>query len=456
MAIVIAGRATGQDEPSGWQIDGTYGLSLEADDNPTLDFEDEDIESDSVLDLDFGLQVQRETATSAVALEFGAVLRGRTRDDERLPTGLVDPFAELSYQTESANSALSVELGYREADLLGRRLSDLDQEFIESNFRDEDLLVSGGELETTRVSLEYEIGRQGPVGASLEYRYFDRRYSDDADPSLDDSTTQNVRLTTIFRPSERLTLRAFVAQRDFEEDDLIGTERTTRDVGVGIDYEITPVWRLNSDFFQQEVEETGTIFGSPFETTNDGLAYDVRLTRDVPNGLYFVSLDQELSTFIEQRTLTFGREIELQSGSLSLEIGATDPEFFDTEVIGGIDWTYLLPRGQIGASYARTVTVNDDNELRKRDFLRVSYLHEINPVSALSVGFDYASTERIGLFTGDRTSDADITITYRRALNEEWDWNVSYRGRYTEDARGRDTTSNAFIAGIDRSFSIRP
>ena len=454
VAATIAGRATGQNEPGGWQVTGTYGLSVEANDNPTLD--PDSLGTDTIFDADFGLQVLNETTTSALRFDLGGTLRERTLDDEGLSTGLVNPFVTVGYDTEGANSILSFELTYRESDLDDRGLSEFDQDFIDNDFDDRDLVVSGGDLRTTSGVLGYEIGREGPFGAEIDYRYFDRRYSDDADPTLNDSTTQNVRLTASFRPSNTLTFRTFVAQRDYEEDDGDVTDRTTTDVGIGLDYDISPIWRFESDFAYQEVEEEGLFLGIPGERENDGFAYDVTLSREVPNGRYFVSVDQEISTFISQTTLMFGRELELPSGNLSFEIGATDPEFFDTELVGGVRWSYLVPRGQFDASYERSVVVNDENELRKRDFLRLSYLHEINTVSSLSVGFDYASSEQIGLFPEDPTTDADFTITYRRELNRDWDWSLTYRGRYSEESDGSDATSNAFIAGIDRTFSIRP
>ena len=47
-------------------------------------------------------------------------------------------------------------------------------------------------------------------------------------------------------------------------------------------------------------------------------------------------------------------------------------------------------------------------------------------------------------------------MTYRQALTRDWDWRLTYRGRYRQEDDGTDVTSNALIAGIDRSFSIRP
>ena len=434
-------------EDGGLVINGSVRFGAEFDDNGLL--EEESPGNDQRFTTDLRLGVLSDTPSSTLALSFGASLVEEDLADRTGRSGFVDPFVGLNYATDGADSNISFSGQFRRTDLSNRLVDDLGTDFIE-----DDLIISGGELDRTTIGAEASFGLTSPLGATLSYDLSDRNYSDDADPDLFDRTTQTVRFTGFAQILDNARMRAFVSYRDYEADDDEQTERTTQSYGVGVLYEINPVLTFDGEVSFDTVEETTDVLGAPVTTENDGLGVDATLSQQLANGTVSFLASREIRNTGNLSELRVRRSMDLRDGALSFSLGVSAVDREDPVLVGGIDWARELPRGRISVAFNRTEVINDDDETRVRTNASIGYLHDINPVSSFDTRFGLARSELLD--TNEETTNADLTLTYRRQVTQDWDWRLGYRGRYREDEDGDSGTSNTFFTSFGRSFSIRP
>ena len=446
----VIGTAVGgalAQESGGLVVNGSVRFGADFDDNGLV--QDESSGNDQRFSTDLRMDVLSETPSSRIELDFGASLVEEDLADRSGRSGFVDPFVGLDYFTDGADSRVSFNGRFRRTDLSNRLVEDIGSDFIE-----DDLIISGGELDVTTVGALAEFGVASPLGASLSYNLSDRNYSEDADPDLFDRTTQTVRFTGFAQLTDTARLRGFASYSDYEADDSVQTERTTESYGVGVLYEINPVLTFDGEVSFDTVDETIELFGIPVTTENDGLGIDASLNQELANGtISFLAL-RNIRNSGNRSELRVRRDMALPAGALSYSLGVSAVDREDPVVVGSIDWARDLPQGRISAGLSRSEVINDDDETRIRTGARLSYLYDINPVSSLETRFGLARSEL--LETNEETTSADFTVTYRREMTEDWDWRIGYRGRYREEADGDTGTSNAVFTSFGRSFSIRP
>ena len=448
-ALGAPGRvADAQEDTSGLTVTGTVEAFAETDDNRGLD--ESSPGSETTIGTRLSFDVRSETPSSLLALSFGATLQEEERaGPTQARSGFLDPFVSLDFSAQSASSRLTVGADYQVRDLEDELFDD-PETFIE-----EDLIISGGELETIRLSTELMLGVGGPVEGSLAYSLDERSYSDTDDPDLSDRRTDSLRLTGSFSLSQTATLRGFAALSKFEEDNAEQTERTTRSAGFGLNYAIDPLWTLDAELSFDTIEETELVNGLPTETDNDGLGFSATLERELPNGALTLAASREIGTTDTRTDLTLGRTFDLPSGQFALTAGVSGSEDGDETLIGSLDYQREFPTGVLTASFQRRTTFDDDDEQRVQSFLAVAYSQDLTPVAGLRFGLNMTRTDSLG-GEGDESTRANAEVTYVHELAEDWDFEIGYRARYREDADGDSATSNAIVTSIARRFSLRP
>jgi hypothetical protein len=148
--------------------------------------------------------------------------------------------------------------------------------------------------------------------------------------------------------------------------------------------------------------------------------------------------------------------MELPDGGLSYSLGVSESDVGDTVLIGSIDYTRELPDGFISASLERTASIASDEDEVARTTVGLDFFRELTPVAGLEVGLDIAKIEDIGAGVIDEGTRADLSLTYRHQLTEEWDWTLGYTNRYSKPDNSESRSANVFSTSIGRSFSIRP
>ncbi len=204
------------------------------------------------------------------------------------------------------------------------------------------------------------------------------------------------------------------------------------------------------------LKSTEIVLGSPVFTEDDGIEFDLSLTRTVPDGDYTVAASRRVATSIARTQISASRTMELPDGGLSYSLGVSESDVGDTVLIGSIDYTRELPDGFISASLERTASIASDEDEVARTTVGLDFFRELTPVAGLEVGLDIAKIEDIGAGVIDEGTRADLSLTYRHQLTEEWDWTLGYTNRYSKPDNSESRSANVFSTSIGRSFSIRP
>ena len=261
------------------------------------------------------VDIESRTPIQSLSLTFGGLLQYEDLAVDREENGLEDPFARLNYTLDGADSQLSFNGNYRTDEIVDSILVDTDGDLI-----DDTLLTTTGSIENINLSTSYSFGLQAPFGMDFVVRRDERNYSDVFNPNLFDRTTDRYDVTARFAINPATTARIIARKIRYDAEDAERTDRDTTDLGVGINYQISPDLTLDAQVTQTEIDETQTISGSRRTTQRDGFSGNIRLTRDLANGTIGVFVDRVQSTNTARTDIGVDRAMTLPSGALSFGV----------------------------------------------------------------------------------------------------------------------------------------
>lgn len=346
------------------------------------------------------LDLTSRTRTQELALSAsGALEAGQNRED-----GLVGPRVQLSYSREAATSRFGLTAFLREQDVetLDFLLDDLDGNPIVTT-------VSGtGTRRQTGGNLSLDFGQDAPFGGRVTLGQTDTDYLGTSDPSLIDSQRRNASLALRFELSPATNATARLSLSRLEED------------------------------------------GAPASDTA-GLSFGLSHAR--PDGTYDVAVSLTRSETGTRESLTFGRSLDLASGTLSVRLGLSSQEAGGANVIGGLSWQQDLPRGRLGIRFDHQVTSDEDDTETAVSRLSMSVSQDLSTrlSGTLRLGLQDSSETASGLST--RTIDLSSSLRYE--LTEDWGLSLGVSRR----ERDKDTTGTArsttVFMNLNRSFDFR-
>ena len=427
--------AQGRDETGGRRTEITIRQNLEFSDNP--DFV---VEGDSQLVslTSLGLNHDRSTGTDTLSFRIGADIELGTGD---LDGGAFqDPFLALLFDRDVRHSRIGASLRYRETDV-----SNSDS----TAFTDLDDAILGSDV-GTRQNLTLEIsgatGIEGPFGTDFNIRRDQLRYSDTIDTSLLDEDTNTFEGGVTFQFSSRLSLRSFLRYTDRDVDGPSGVDRETTIIGSTLDAQISDILSGNLTLSYDEIEFLGTAPG-----TEQGLSISGGLTRLTPNGSWGLTFSSDVAESGRRDQIRLRRDLELKSGSLGLSFGATHTEGFSTDPLYGIDWTRDLARGSISLSLNQSVTSDALANEQIDTSLSLGVTQEVTDLSSLSLDASLRNSNELGAL-GIDSRRVDISLTYRRELERDWDMVGGYRYSHSTQDGTADRDSNTIFIGLERSL----
>lgn len=433
------------DEP-GLRLTVDVGTGISVNDNAGLNDPSLGTTTSSTTSFDFGLT--SETRSSRLTAGVSTGLRFKKDPNADGEFDLITPNSFVTYTREGASSEFTFTARYRNEPLDERVLT-----FLDEDLQPVDFLLDGGNLQQLSTSAALSLGIGGPLGFTGRVFYDTRDYTDTVDPDLYDRTTVGVSTATSLRFSDVLTGSLTAGVTRFEAENVSGTERTTSSLGFGVSYDISPRTSVSANVSYNEIETTE--FGV-FTTKTDGFAYSLSAGTDLSNGRLGASLQHSVNTSGERTSLSFDRSMELPRGNLSYGLGYTFSEDGDDRLTANFALSRDLPRGAISATLSQQATTNDDDDQILLTRVGVTYDQDINNVSGFTVDFGLGRAENIGTGASDETTRANLGVSYRRELTEDWDWTLGYRAQYLKENGGDARTSNTVFTRIDRSFSIRP
>ncbi|MEO8242358.1 MAG: hypothetical protein ABI832_08585 [bacterium] len=419
------------------------GSSLTYDDNPDLSVTG----SGPLTSLDTRLGLDLNTATPGQSLQFGLNGLGRVTSGD----GLVfrDPSANLAYTLDGANSRLSVTALYQQSPV------DLFEPVVASDgsVTPTDILATSGKITTSSAGFSFETGLQGPLGFDLSGNYSGRAYSDTSDPSVYDSTSEDLTAAVHLRMATGgdLSLTASASQTDYQN--ATQTLRNGSDLSLGYSQDLRPGLALQASLGESR---TTTRESGSADSTSTGAIGSLGLDADLVNGQASVQLSSTRDAVGARQSLSFGRSLELPTGNLDATFGLSGRRGEGSQLIGTLSYSYTLPTDNFGVNLSRQVVLNADNLDVANTVLGVTYQHQINDVSSLGLSVNLLATGGGGSPGVDDALRQSFSTTYTRDLTADWQLATGYQFRSLDQSSVGTAQSNSVFLTISRKFTLRP
>lgn len=408
LLAALASAATAQTayQTGGVQLSFGLGLRLEAQDNRSLDVEDAQSSFETAADLSLGLL--SETPSQRFSFDLGGRLRAIDASNTNLDNGFVEPSAALRYDRSNASAHLALSATLRETDLSDRdALSDDGLEVI---------YADGGTRRRSTLEARLDWRQDTPLAFGIFARREDNSYHGATATGLGGST---------LRDNHRNT------------------------VGASTRMDLTPATTLNVALSYSDYDEDGT------PGTRETISLYNSLTFERPRGPLTISLDATDTEEGERISTALGRTLELQSGVLTAQIGATRAASGDGYLTGAFGYQHLLPNGALNIGLSRAVTSsNEEDNERLNTQLNLGYSMDLTPLSALRLNATWSETEETSS-GGASSTNTSLGATYSREMTADWNLDAGYRYRIRDEQNIGRADSNTVFLELRRSFITR-
>lgn len=455
--IGIAGKAAGQsgrDEPKGLRLALDYSVGIDVDSNRDLDASSDGTYSALINEFDFS--ILSETRNQKFALGFGTLLRYESdpgNDSSGYDFDWTDPAFNLSYSREASNARLGVSGNYsrRDVDTLEPYFIDLNGDTIidENGYND-----STGKLTDAGGEVVLETGLNSRFSTTYRAAYSLRDYSDTNDPDLYDREEYRLSVGNRFKFSDVTTGTLDLSGRHYEYSDGRALHGENLSARFGVSHEFSEILNVEGDLGYSRTREND--MDDQEISIDEGPTAAVRVNRLVSDGSYFGMYDRRMVQQTFRNRLSFGRQIERDTYSLSGSVGASALDDGDTFPTFELSYAREMKDGRFTASLQRSVTLNTDDEGRILTSAVAGYTHDINQLSSVRFGLDYSLVENTDDSIDDDETRATLTATYTHSLTQDWKMSVGYRGRMRTYESDDDAYSNAVFVSLGRQFVFRP
>lgn len=393
---------------------------------------------------DLQLGLLSETRTQRFELLLGAGIAFNANNDLNDEIDFEEETARLSYGIQSARSAFDITASLRERDV--------DEAVFLDDLVDPDLATDTGRRRITSLRSTLSLGREGPLTFDLSHAYSTSTYSGTTNPDLRDSTTQRVQATLGMRLSPVTQATAGFTWRDFDQEGVGGTQRTTTSYSLGVNHELTNVTQLRARVFYTE-NDTNT---AGVSSGNDGLGLSLGLSHVRPNGTYSVDLSSTETVNGTRTQFSLGRSYDFKWGDASLSVGATHTEGFSTRTVANADVSWEPdPLSELTLSLSQSAAVDNNDAEILRTRLGIRYIREISARGRLSSGLQVANQNILDTAGADQTT-LRANIAYRHDLANDWELVSGFEHRRIERDGQDDRRRNRVFVGFEKTFNVRP
>ena len=446
-AGMAIGQQAGNDPAAVAFVDVRTGITYS--DNPRFVANSDD-ESSLIWrnDLTFGYDTESRDQRLSFRLG-GAVEFGDVPETVALRDGVVDPFFSLEFQRSNRSTALGFSVRLRERDVGFAEVEDL--------VSGRDLIVDQGRVRSGRVDVNLALGRDAPVGLTLDAFYSETNYQDTSSADLTDLRSRGISGEVRFSVSRTTDILAFARFNEREADNAADTLDRNRTYGLGLTTQLDPATSMRIDLgFGQSDRLTTDAAGNRNTDREQGPTLGFDLVRTVKTGSVSVSVDSRVTTAGTQTELRFGREITQRAGRFRGTVGVGFTSDGETRGVGSIDWTREGKDSAFSMRFSQALSADPDgDEDTVQTSLSATYAKDLTDLSRLSLSMGLGAVTGIADDADDRRS-VTLTAAYTHQLTRDWALTTGYRHRRTEQTASDDIQENEVFATVGRRFSVRP
>lgn len=393
-AVPVVAQETGS---TGNLLTFSVGERLQYNDNRDLSVTSPGATTEAITALTFGLS--KSTGHSLLKvdanldLSFAAAPAGSTEAN-----GVNNPFLGVAYQATSASSAFNFDASLRQTTLSQiRAVTDFD--------------TGSGVRSNHAIGASMAWGRDARFGYGLSAAYEDISYADTTDPGLTDA--------------RRL------------------------DLGVNARLDLSPTTRLTLGLDRSDFRKAGAGSSDVQIGGTAGLVIR-RANGDVVSANFFLD-----NTETGQREgLSAQYKLALPNGSLMFTPGLTRATTGKIYWTSDFQWQQDLPNGSFSATWGQEVTSQNetDDEVVLRD-VSLNYAHEVNRLNSFQLSLDWA--QQVVTSSSDTSSNASFGAAWSRSLTEDWDLDLGYRHRVSDESTRDSARNNMIYLQLNRTFASR-
>lgn len=398
--------------------------------------------------LNFGLHSR--TRLSTFDLTLGGVLRAAQLPGGGSDTRFDGQSLRLSYSHVTAGAKLTATASYDAASL---RYLDPVAAAQDGSI---DLAPSGGTRRIYAASVGLETGIDQPLGFLFSAQTSARRYSGAASTYYDSSNTQ-MSMGARVALSDTTTGKLTLTGSNFTAKDAASTRYRAQGLNFTLGHDFDSRTHLDATL---GASRSRTITTST-DTSRTEPTVGLVLTRTLDNSIATISAERSLSPGGARTTLTGGQAIDMTTGKFSYSLGVTRGQSGHVEAIGTLAYQQTLPTGQITANLSRQVVnplaftgLDVGDELVTR--ASVSYRQNINQLSGVRFGIDYARIDPVAGNGVVPRRGSGFSAAYEHALTQDWMLSAGYRYRTRTDPTDGTASGNSVFVSIGRTFTVRP
>ena len=439
--------ALGQEGDGGPLFTLGVSTSLTSSDNADLDVVS--VGDTTQLETTLSLGYENITRTQALRFSFSDTLRSGSGPDAE--NDLRGPNVALSYEREVADARFDVSARQSTRDVD----SALSQEELENLDTADALAVDSGTLTNRALSFGMETGRQGPVGTELSLSQTRRDYSNTTDPDLEDRRTDSAAAALVLRPDDATEVRLSYGITEFEREDAVGTERTTRTFGINARRQLDSTTLITAGLGWTEIDEDQTVISLSLPDES-GLTALFGYDRDLSSGTVSTRLSRGITGAGHRTDLAATRVFEMSDGSVEITLGLAKPEARNAQPTGRVAYVRERADQSFGFALSSNIAVNSDRQVQRNTIADVSYSMQLNARDSFGFDLDFAQTSDVdGSGVTERTR-ASATASYRRTLTSDWTLAAGLTHRRSRrEGEGTARSNTAFVT-LEREFSWRP
>lgn len=431
--------------PGGLQLDFGISTGLILDDNFKLNVNGGGTSAIADTKLSFGLSsigpVDNLSINGSGVVRF-AHIPGRTSN------GFESPDLRLIYARSGINSRFNFDARYRNADREFLDPFKVEKEEQQSG----NLIGGGGSLQTRGIGVGYQTGLQAPLGFSINARHDERNYSGTSDPRLFDTKTDNVKSSVSFQVSQVTKVSVNAGWTHYTAEDPQQTDRTTKDLSLGLLQDINPVLVLNAQLGMSQID-TDFLAPQPSKHRSGGTS-SVTLTQTLANGTVWGSLGSTLTTNGPRQTLRFGRDFQMPNSTFAASAGVTKGQSGSTDLVGSLSYIRTLQSSDFSVQLDRAASTNTASEDVLNTRLSVGYGYAIDNNSRVDLNLDWGQVKNFSANSNiERTG---LKATYTRSLTADWNLAGGVQLRNYDEAGVGSARSDQLFVTLDRKFSFRP
>lgn len=448
--IIAPAQTAGADASDGG-VTLTYGLNstLRTDSNYALVPGSTD--SATIFDNKLSFGLKSVTSAYQLSIQASGVLRYADLPAETL-TGFQDPTLTASYSRENDNSKLTFDGSYRHMQRAFYDPFSVEQEAIATG----DLFEGGGTLTDRRAHLRYETGLASALGFVGDLDHRDRSYSDLSNPRVYDTTTNHYLGSAILRFGQSTAVNLTAQRTDYSAEDANQTDRTTDTYSIGVVQDLNAVMTFEASLGESQVTTDSAPGGIPQTVQSSGTVGMIGLSQDMGNGRYYGRLNTDFNENGSRNTLIVGRDVDLPDGKLIAYGGVSGSDLGSTVAVGRLSYTRELPTGALTVFLDRQARTNDASEEVVDSRASLRYRYDVNPVSSLGLGMDYALSADNSNSGLDDVSWSGVTASYSHQVAENWELTGGATLRHRNQTSTGSAQSTALFLSLDHQFSVRP